>query len=168
MPPILCANGKVLRSLPMAEAILTGISDLDLLLAHHTLLLPSTQRICPQGGSQQGLRGSDGSFLPFDEPRLLPRKNRLGTWRPAQSQFPDWRRYAQNVPASSGPSKWSVSREQSHILLVVQMAVIIGTRPLAANRLLSLLHLFRATDASQLHKVGSNLKRIGSFQQMTE
>src|SRR5712692_2429907 len=55
------------------EFILTGISDLDLTLAHHTLLLTSTQRICHQSRPQRGPPGphfQDLEMFPIYEGRL--------------------------------------------------------------------------------------------------
>ena len=56
----------------------TEISDLGLWLVHRMLLVRWTQRIRHQSRPQRDRRGSDGSFLPSDEPRLLPR-SRQGT-----------------------------------------------------------------------------------------
>jgi len=55
----------------LAKSSSSRISDLDLCLAHRTLLLPSTQRICRQSRHWRGHAVPTARSCPSDELRLL-------------------------------------------------------------------------------------------------
>jgi len=172
----LCPDSTVLRFLPMAGAILTGISGLDLLLAHHTLLLPSTQRICDQRRPQQGSRGSDGSFLPSVCRRTRNRATRpiaISGLAPVRPKCP-WlertstgRAFLEIHPIYCWwcrgllPSGIGLRRQAGRLETNAR-------RMFKGQSVLSLFHAFLAIDATRSLEVGSNLKRLGSFQKITE